>query len=168
MPLVRLDPRRRQVAMYADRSRAAVKKRDVRALQSLSFLQGKTVLLLGDSVDRQQIDYLCQHTFSDATLDVVRLHQSPHDLQRLPSSENSQKAKVFSEPHVCTLPKELFPESTSFWNLMLYGVMAEEHEWDHKGDYIARPAHWLPKLRLMAEAMNKAGRKPDLVVVHSG
>lgn len=102
--------------------------------QKLGHLVNKTVLLLGDSVDRYFVDHLCQQLLPGSRLSYHALHIPPADLSQI-KNPNSHFDE-FSEPHLCILPDQL--GAAKIWSLMFYGVMTEDdNEWAFKVGRVA-------------------------------
>ena len=129
------------------------------------YLRGKSVVLLGDSIDRIFVDHFCKKLTTRGKLSIHALHIAPRDLSvvRHPDSFYDD----FSEPHSCTVTDE--HGSFRIWSLMHYGTLTDdEHEWSFKNQTRGpRVAH--EKVALFANALRAAGHPPpDLVVAHSG
>lgn len=105
---------------------------DIQALHKsvkLNHLVNKTVVLLGDSVDRFFVDHFCRNIVPAAKLTYNALHIPPNDLSTIVTPDNYYDE--FSEPHLCTLPDYL--GGLKVWSVMFYGVLtASENEWAFK------------------------------------
>lgn len=131
------------------------------ALTGLRYLHNKTVLLLGDSIDRFAVDSFCEELLPDSKLSIVNLHTAPHDLAVLSSSSADREG----EPHICQLPNPPFGE-TRLISVLTHGVTAAEEEWQHKNTTRA-PRETLAKLELLKSALDRQSIRPDLVIMHS-
>lgn len=105
---------------------------DLQALQravKFDHLTNKTVVLLGDSVDRFFVDHLCQDFLPSSELTYNALHVAPADLSPITSPDSYYDE--FSEPHLCTLPEHL--GGLKIWSVMFYGVLTkDDEEWSFK------------------------------------
>ncbi|KAL7004864.1 hypothetical protein EMMF5_005597 [Cystobasidiomycetes sp. EMM_F5] len=141
---------------------------DLQALQravKFDHLTNKTVVLLGDSVDRFFVDHLCQDFLPSSELTYNALHVAPADLSPITSPDSYYDE--FSEPHLCTLPEHL--GGLKIWSVMFYGVLTkDDEEWSFK-DQTRSPRRVEDKLRLFSQLLARRGEpEPDLVITHSG
>ena len=121
-------------------------------------MRGKTVLLLGDSVDRLFLDFATT-VLAGSSLDIVDLHTPPHDLV------HRDEQVDWADPHHLTINPSLV-EDAHVWFLMGCGITSGETEWQHK-DETRAPRALRAKVKLLKEAMDKKGIKPDLIIMHT-
>lgn len=138
----------------------------------LDHLRNKTILLLGDSVDRFFVDRFCNEMMEDsgARLSYRALHVAPQDLSDISNKDNTAQGKdfnEFAEPHLCELPPQL--GGMKIWSLMHYGVLPQdEYEWAFK-QQARSPRVATKKVEQFAKLLKAHGyQAPDLVSVHSG
>lgn len=151
----------------------------------LEYLQNKTILLIGDSIDRNQIEYMCTKVLKGQS-SVKILHEAPYDLSPFQWDDRYVRASAWSEPRVCHFPRASAGDASSsdrdreregamahsvfggteIWQLMTYGVLAQEETWKFKSVTV-EPQQTKAKIMLFAEAFEKLGKKPDLILTHS-
>lgn len=154
---------------YSDPGRL---ERDPSFYASFDYLRNKTVLLLGDGVDRDSLVYACKHFFN-GTDEVRRFTQPPIDL-REPSLIDRR------DPHVCTFPAALVDPSTrgssssssgflggtSIWSFMTFGILSTEETFE-KMLFDVKPRRYLPRLEQIYGELNRIDVRPDFILVHS-
>ena len=139
---------------------------------ALRHLRDKTILLVGDSVDRFFVDRFCSEMLGDADirLSYRALHIKPADLSDISVLHRTAQHKsldYFAEPHLCELPSR--PGGLNFWFLMHYGVLTQdEHEWAFK-EQARSPRIATQKVQMFAEQLAASDHQaPDLTSMHSG
>lgn len=140
------------------------------AAEELNFLNNKTILAIGDSVDRYALDTMCRHIFR-GDLSYRNLHLSPDEplLRPVDPKKVSNYYAEFSEPHHCHLTDKTTKgalDDFQIWSLMIYGVVSGEKDWVHK-DQTQHPRLWSDKIDLFAPALKARGVKPDMIVMNS-
>jgi len=150
----------------------AVSLNDEAAADELSFLSNKTILIIGDSVDRFAVDAMCNGIFR-GDLSYRNLHKLPAEelplLDRIEWEQVNSYIDEFSEPRRCELsPKTTNGklENVNIWSLMIYGVVSGADDWAHK-DQTREPRLWDGKLDLFAGAAHARGMQPDLILMNS-
>lgn len=138
---------------------AAVKDSTVAAEAKLDgrfdYLYNKTILLLGDSVDRGAIDYACD--LLHGTLSVRQFLTAPQDLRK--GSTNK-----LGDPHHCQLPA-LFG-NTTLWSWMTYGSITDEHTFDSNLGNL-HPKMLEARVELIANRLGNYSVTPDMVLMHT-
>lgn len=156
------------------------------AAQALSYLNGKTILLIGDSVDRFTNDYMCEHLLPNSTKSFRWLHKDSGSLAKIDKPD--MYFDYFAEPHLCEVSGAFIPPPQSsldasledlsassadglfnfkIYSFLFYGVTGEEDEWKFK-DQTRAPRQYEGKIRLFKEALDRIGlTKPDLIITHS-
>lgn len=137
---------------------------------ALEHLRNKTIVLVGDSVDRYFVDGFCNDMMTGFRLSHRALHEKPNDLSGINNDNDSWEGKDFTdfaEPHLCELPAEL--GGMKIWSLMHYGVLTQdEDEWAFKKQ-ARSPRLATKKVTFFADKLARHGyQTPDLVVVNSG
>lgn len=124
------------------------------------YLRGKTILLLGDSVDRFAIDFVCK--FLDGKLSVRQFNRPPW--AKTPPDLTKTSTDVLKDPHYCQLPPAL--GNASIWSWMTYGTIAEEDTFR-----IPLPNVWPrqidTRLELLRETLDKFEIRPDIMLLHT-
>jgi len=143
-------------------------KGDIEAAKALSYLNGKTVLLIGDSVDRFANDFLCEKLLPNSTLSYRYMHKDAGSLAKIEKPDMYHD--YFAEPHLCEVSGS-DGEDTLFnfkiYSLLFYGVTGEEQEWRFK-DQTREPRVYDGKIKMFKEALDGVGlAKPDLIITHS-
>ena len=127
----------------------------VRERQPLSWLQNRTILVIGDSVDRYATQFFCelvnsQFWYSDMTdLDIEVQHDywSPK-----------------SNPTICRVDYYDF-EIVSFFH---FGLQNDSEEfWSFKDGYTA-PGLMENRIPLLQSLFKKHNRQPDMIIMGSG
>lgn len=120
------------------------------------YLRNKTIIVLGDGVDRNSLDYACEHLLGGQR-SIRKYTEQPIDL-----SKESDKER--RDPHLCKLPD--FLQGTTIWSFMTYSILATEDTFAVPLDEV-KPRRYLPRLEQIAEALKKESIEPDMVIVHS-
>jgi hypothetical protein len=123
--------------------------------KSFPWLHGKTLLLIGDSVDRNNAAYLCD--FLNGTTRVTSLTNLNEDF---PASERT----AGSHPTVCRLEAHDFEIITFFH----YGMHDQGEEiWTYKSSYTP-PGLFQTRIPLLETLFATYHRQPNLITLTSG
>lgn len=123
--------------------------------QPQPWLQNKTLLLIGDSVDRYVTQYFCELTDSD----YRRLSMTDLDFTNEPDD-----LRVKTSPVVCRFDYYDF-EIISFSH---YGLQNDSEEfWEFRPGY-TKPGLIENRVPLLAPLLQKHNRQPDMIIMGSG
>jgi hypothetical protein len=127
----------------------------IKERQPLTWLQNKTLLLIGDSVDRYLNQYFCELTSGDLRL---------ADITDLDSSIQFEHLFAKSSPVVCRLDYYDF-EIISFFH---YGLQNDSEEfWSFKSGY-TEPGLMENRIPLLSSLFKNHDRQPDMIIMGSG
>lgn len=134
----------------------ALKDKDYReaAVQdgTFDFIRDKTILILGDSVDRNAIGGFCKRVGGKVE---VRQFSNGEDLTQLSNDDHG-------DPHRCQLPA--FAGNATVWSFMIYGSMGNDEVFELNLPK-NRPKDIMSRLRLIAERLNNHGIAPDFILM---
>lgn len=114
-------------------------------------LQDKTAVLIGDSVDRQNLELLCTHIGGDLTI----ADQSTHD-KEAPGTSGGY-------PRLCHVKKY----NLTISNYFFYGF-DQESLWTDKDNVFLEPGDYLKRIDLAESAIKSLKRKVDIAFVNVG
>jgi hypothetical protein len=121
--------------------------------RQFSFFTNKTVVFLGDSVDRGTSDDICDMLGGKRD---YRKFTDPVDL-------SAKSSNTLADSHHCQLPS-LFGNS-SIWTFMIYGSTSTEDTFTQSlaGVHLRTLE---ARYKLIARSLEKASVKPDVILMH--
>jgi hypothetical protein len=126
---------------------------------AFSYMKDKTIVPIGDSVDRGAIDGMCE--FLRGKLTYRQFGDPSKSLLKTVPREHWRSA-----PHHCQLPNDERWGNMSIWSFMTYSSMASEElfEVPLKG---VHPRVLDKRLELIAGALDRVNVVPDLILFHT-
>lgn len=124
------------------------------------YLRDKTIFLLGDSIDRYAIDFVCSALGGELS---IRLFNSNPSTRRPPDLTKTSRDS-FKDPHFCQLPSAL--GNASIWSWMTYGSVAREDTFQ-RNLWSVWPRQLDTRLELIRKTMDKFGIRPDIMMLHT-
>jgi len=126
----------------------------------MPWLQGKTVVLIGDSVDRNNVRFFCEWANASEHLRIT----SSTDLREddVDAINDPEGPKTHPKPRVCRIEEYDF-ELINFFH---YGI-EEGDLWREHHTYLP-PGPIEERMKIFQSLLENYGRSPDLLLINSG
>ena len=135
---------------------------DVLDRRSLSWLQHKTVLIIGDSVDRNNVNFFCSLVNSSSIRVTSMTDFSETVIGDSDTDPTNKDPGDLTKPRICRVEEYDF-EIINFFHFGLH----EYELWTEKRVYTA-PGVYKERIPLLKKLLADYGRQPDMIILASG
>lgn len=135
---------------------------DVLDRRSLSWLQHKTVLIIGDSVDRNNVNFFCSLANSTNVRVTSMTNFNETVMGDTDLDPTNRDPGDLSKPRICRIDEYDF-EIINFFHFGLF----ETELWEEKRVYTP-PGVMEQRIPMLKKLMEDYGREPDMILLASG
>jgi hypothetical protein len=135
---------------------------DVLDRRSLSWLQHKTVLMIGDSVDRNNLNFFCSLVNSSSVRVTSMTNFNETVIGDTDTDPTNKDPGDLTKPRICRVEEYDF-EIINFFHFGLH----EYEMWTEKKVYTA-PGVYKERIPMLKKLMADYGRQPDMILLASG
>jgi hypothetical protein len=137
---------------------------DVLASKPLPFMQGKTVLMVGDSIDRNHVEFFCHLVGRRTSLSAADDMTNLTPMTVFGDDIRAVDIKFITHPRVCAIEEYDF----ELWSFAHYGLSENGSFVDWRPQYTPPALIDERILHLLKPMWDRYHRKPDMILMNSG